>query len=159
MIEIEKKLESSGYYASNKKIIQERLNIKNIILNYFYFRSNLNIEKLNNEQIEILKNSSNKQIVFDMIKTTFKKVILVENFYGLKIQNTKILYDGTSENNLKSNDSLVIGFVNDSKKIKISDEEWDEFIIKTENIKTEIFDSLKEQFMNKLQCKIEFIEY
>lgn len=149
----------SGFFQSEKSFIQEKLGISNIKLNYFFVRNNLNIECLSNEEMFILKNSKNMSQLLNLIVNTFSKVIKVNTFYGKKIFNSKILYDGTGMDNLKSNDSLILGFSYGLKDDLIPNELLDNYIFEREMLKQKIFTKLESSVETKLKCRVEFIEY
>lgn len=156
---IESDILQSGFFQSEKSFIQEKLGISNIKLNYFFVRNNLNIECLSNEEMFILKNSKNMSQLLNLIVNTFSKVIKVNTFYGKKIFNSKILYDGTGMDNLKSNDSLILGFSYGLKDDLIPNELLDNYIFEREMLKQKIFTKLESSVETKLKCRVEFIEY
>lgn len=156
---IENTILQSKFFQVKKYFIQKKLGISNIKLNYFFIRNNLNIEYLSNEEMFILRNSKDILELLNLVEDTFLKVIKVNIFYGKKIFNSKILYDGTGIDNLKSNDSLILGFSYGLKDDLVSNEQLDDYIFEREKFKQKIFEKLKSSVETKLKCKIEFIEY
>lgn len=156
---IEQEINNSGYFISCKEKITNKINIKNVGLNYFFIRNNLNIETLSFEEMNILKKSNNSSELFQLVNNTFLKVIKVSSLCGKKIPDSKILYDGTSLDSLKDNDSLVLGFLYDLSEAEVSDEIWEQNVYKREDIKEKILKYITYNAYNKLNCKIEFIDY
>lgn len=157
--ELEIELKNFGYFSSSKNYIKKRLNIEDTVSDYFFIRNNLNIEILTKDELNILKNSEDEQELYNMIKSSFLKVIKVNNLYGQKIVDSKILYDGTGFDFLKNNDSLVIGFIYNLEDNKIPDSLWEEYVAKRETKKEEIFMKIQKLMYDNFNCKVEFIEY
>jgi len=156
--EIESKLDTSNRFFNRRQDLVVNLEIPNTQLSYFFIRSNLNIENLSVDEMHILKYSKDINQLYLLIKDTFLKVIKVNSLYGQKIEDSRILYDGTGESYLKSNCSLVIGFVDDLTSKKVSDDEWDTFSLQRDEIKKKVFSYIKEEAFTKFGCNIEFIE-
>ena len=61
--------------------------------------------------------------------------------------------------NLKSNDSLILGFSYGLKDDLIPNELLDNYIFEREMLKQKIFTKLESSVETKLKCRVEFIEY
>lgn len=157
--EIETKLDASNRFFNRRQDLIANLENQNIQLSYFFIRSNLNIENLSEDELNVLNQSKDLKHLYLLVKKTFLKVIKVNFLYGQKIEESRILYDGTSESYLKSNNSLVLGFVDDLTSEKIPDDEWDTFSLQRDELKTKVFSDIKNEALVKIGCNIEFIEY
>ncbi len=156
---IENELKKSEYFHEAKGVPIELKYPNETKLKYFFIRNNLNIEKLNLNDINILMTQSNDDILLNLIERTFKETIKVDYYFGRPVIPGRILYDGNSEEYLKYTNSVILGLYYGKYQINISDQYWDTYIEKNNEIKETVLNFISKVAVKSIDCLVEFIDY
>lgn len=133
-------------------------------LKYFYIRNNVYVERLNDEEIDILKEKiKNKDYELDnisrvLIENTYNKVI----FEGRRNDGKKYVttFGPNSRNFLASSHSIVIGFrYNEFDDSGLSDNDWRERHIKQLEYMSEIFKNIIENNRENSKMLMSIFKY
>ncbi len=155
----EEKINNSNLYIGKNfkyKYLNEYLD-----LDYIFLINNLFIEKLNKNDIDLLKEFNKNKIsdnMIDMIKRTFKEIIYdnyLNNEYTNKIY--KVCYGAFIPHNFVDNDSLVLKIyygkntknIDGNEFIKIDEKQLDFF--------NDLMKELKKEIKDKLMVKCEIL--
>lgn len=122
--------------------------------NYLKIISNVNVEILSKESVDVL-NSSDTEAKKKMVIDTLKDVIKANYYNGIDTKEGRISYYDLTYDNLKKYNSLVFKISLD--KFSIDTSNWDEFSIAiddyVEKLQKYIFDNIKRVF----DCESEFV--
>lgn len=130
------------------------------VLNYFYLRNNLYIDKLTEEEIKELKNRiSLKDYIFDeqakkLIGNSYKRVLKYSNDEDI------IKYSENYDDFLVAEGTLVIAMKYDEfGESELHGKMWLEEYFKKLEIINEIFKDLKKEIEEKLLIPVEILKY
>lgn len=151
---------SNLYIGMNKKYKQ--LN-SYLDLNYIFLLNRLFIEKLDKKDIDLLKNSFNKNKISDelisMVKRTFKNVIYDNYLDGQYVEKVyKVCYGAFVPLNFVDNDSLILKIYYGRNEKKILDTK--EFIAldkRQVDFFSELINELKKDIITKLKIKCDVL--
>lgn len=137
-----------------KNFLKYNLKTVNSDNKYLNLLSNMNIEILSKENIDIL-NGNDENAKKIVVINTLKDVICVNYYKGINTNKGKISYYDDTYDNLKKYNSIVFSISVDKYSINTSN--WDEFSNAIdnyiENIKKYINDNIKKIF----DCETEFV--
>ena len=144
-------MDSYQYFSSN-------------ILKYFYIRNNINIEKLNENELGFLLQSNfynNEELNDDereFIERTYEKVIFEDVLKNG--EKCMIFYGPDSERFLCRNDAIAIGMRYDEfGENDLEDDKWDERHEKQLDFIEELNDRMQLDFQQKASIPISIIKY
>lgn len=134
------------------------------ILKFFYIRNNIYIEKLNETEMQYLKEKIEKEdeeldektVYF--IENTYKKVIKEDILKNGK--NYTITYGPDSKSFMASNDAIVIGFRYDEFRYNdLDDVQWNELNNKQREFLDKFLNNMKQKIKLCIDVPIEIIKY
>ena len=133
-------------------------------LKYFYVRNNIYIEKLNENDLEFLReiafksNKKNNEEIVNFIERTFKKVIFED---ALRDGSQCMVFFGENSQYYSSvNDSIVIGVKYDEFNLNgLSDIEWDELHDKQYEFMDSIINRMNTELNNNRKINLKIIKY
>lgn len=133
-------------------------------LKYFYVRNNIYIEKLNENDLEFLReiafksNKKNNEEIVNFIERTFKKVIFED---ALRDGSRCMVFFGENSQYYSSvNDSIVIGVKYDEFNLNgLSDIEWDELHDKQYEFMDSIINRMNTELNNNRKINLKIIKY
>lgn len=133
-------------------------------LKYFYVRNNIYIEKLNENDLEFLReiafksNKKNNEEIVNFIERTFKKVIFED---ALRDGSRCMVFFGENSQYYSSvNDSIVIGVKYDEFNLNgLSDIEWDELHDKQYEFMDSIINRMNTELNNNHKINLKIIKY
>lgn len=134
------------------------------VLKYFYIRNNIYIEKLTNEEREMLcqnikdENCKLTPDIEEMIKNTFQNVIFED--VGKDGKNYMIPYGPNSRSFLAKNNSLVIGMRYDEfYEDGLDDESWELLYNERVTYLYTFFYNMIQNIKNKFDIPINILQY
>ena len=146
-------------------ILQSKVNIKSNLeeylnLNYFYILNNFYIEKLTDEEKQILM-SNNEEEIFNLIKNTYKNIITYTR-EDIPNNRFKINYTfSTSKESFSYNDELVVAIYYGKNTIDlISKENYLDNYNKKQEFLNDLSNNLSNEIKSKLDldCKIIYLK-
>ena len=155
----ENMISSSNLYIGKNKKYQD-LN-EYLKLDYLFFINNLFIEKLDDNNLTLLKNFNKDNItdeVVNMIKNTYSDVIK-DNYFKEKYtdQIYKVCYGPVVPNNFVDNNSLVFRFIYGKNLIDLNGDEFFELNRKQQKYINDTLDNLKKELLDKTGIKAEIL--
>jgi hypothetical protein len=149
---------SNLYIGKNSKY--QRLN-EYLKLDYIFLINNLFIEKLDNSNLDLLKNFNKDNItdeVVNMIKNTYSDVIK-DNYFkeNYTDQIYKVCYGPVVPINFVDNNSLVFRFIYGKNLIDLNGDEFFELDKKQKDFINEVIDKLKNEIFDKTGLKTEVL--
>jgi hypothetical protein len=155
----ENMISSSNLYIGKNKKYQD-LN-EYLKLDYLFFINNLFIEKLDDNNLTLLKNFNKDNItdeVVNMIKNTYSDVIK-DNYFkeNYTDQIYKVCYGPVVPINFVDNNSLVFRFIYGKNLIDLNGDEFFELDKKQKDFINEVIDKLKNEIFDKTGLKTEVL--
>lgn len=153
-------LQAEQYLETNNRYLKKQLDSNNSAsqLKYFFIRSSLNIEVLNQSDLNILRGESRLDVLMQLVERTLSSVIKVNYYNGEEVMPGLMLYDGTSKEYLKGTDSLILGLDYDIYDVEITDDEWDSYFIGQMEIIENLLSKIQGIAKETISCKVEFIK-
>ncbi len=149
---------SNLYIGKNSKY--QRLN-EYLKLDYIFLINNLFIEKLDNSNLDLLKNFNKDNItsnLIDMVKNTCSDVIKDNYHKGNYIDEIyKVCYGPVVPFNFVDNNSLVFNFIYGKNLIEVNGDKFFELDEKQNKFNNETTEELKKEKLDKTGLKAEVL--
>lgn len=129
-------------------------------LKYIYIKNNMHIEKLNMSDINLLAQSNDKNILFEIIKRTYADIIKIDTLNNKKCPDkfkTQMFEGFNTNKTVLPNDSLILVIREGDSKNNLSGDKFKENLKQKYNFVNNLIDKMEKDFNNRLKCPIDII--